>query len=320
MIKVDLNRLMVNVFKEDKFRNGENTIFSQLAIITIKSFLPDCKIVGNKVDYKRFHEELKLLKYYKIEKENHILLGISEKDYFTYKDKTIYSRLLPIIISNTDFEILEDQVIKNILLTTGDVESLLEALAISKLIYMLINGQVKPLEDLKQYIINFSQVGYLEKHKKYYLFDCLKENRNFEINFEKTKVSLITFFHGIDLGKFRFLSDLIGVLEGKSSKTSIGMIIEKTIKEEGINCQIDESYVRIASYLLKLRKSRINPDDLKLKEYILPDIFSFKEGEVFFHSLLNNSKVIKKEVKDGTLTSLVETRGGMYLFKRDPFN
>ncbi len=35
-------------------------------------------------------------------------------------------------------------------------------------------------------------------------------------------------------------------------------------------------------YIFKLRKSRINPNDLVINEYILPDVFSFNEGEMFF--------------------------------------
>lgn len=320
MVKIDLNTLIINIFKEDKIKNGENTIFSQLAMITIKSLLPDFKLVGNRIDYKRFNEELKLLEYYKIEKKSPFILKVSEYEYFTYKDKTIYSRLLPIIAANTDFEILEDEIIKNILYTTGDVDTLFEGLIIGKLIFSIIDGKLKLLESLKNYIINFSQIEFLEKYKKYHLYDCLKAGVNFEVNFERSKVSLISLLHGADLGKFIILRDIIGILEGKVSNTSIGRIIEKSINEEEMKCDINKSYERIASYLLKLRRSRINPDDLRIKEYVLPDIFKLKEGELFFHSLLNNSKVIKKEVKGKTLTSLVETRAGMYLFKSDPFN
>ena len=90
------------------------------------------------------------------------------------------------------------------------------------------------------------------------------------------------------------------MFDSRDEETVVGNIINNASidKKIDIDIEIEDSYERIALYVLKLRKSRIDPEDLKIKEYILPDVFEFKEGEVFFHSLLNRSKVIKKEVKN----------------------
>ena len=320
MLKLDLEELILNVFKEDKNINGENTIYSQLCMITIKSLMPDTKGLGNKIDYTRFEEELKLLKYYKIENEKHLLFSIKEEDYFNYKDKTIYSRLFPIVVSNVEFETIEEELVKNILYTTGDVETLLEGLVVGELLAMIIREEENIFEKLKQFVINLSQIEFLGKYKKYYQYDYSKAEINFQINFERTKVSLISLLHGVNSGEFASLWDLLGVMNGRAPETLIGSIIHNENKDKLTKENIDQNYERMAVYVTKLRKSRIDPRDLIIKEYILPDIFKFKEGEKFFHSLLNNSKVIKKEVKDKSLTSLIQTRSGMYLFKSDPFN
>lgn len=320
MPKLDLQKCLLNIFLEDKAKNKKHTIFSQLSMITIKSLIPSSEFAGNIIDYKRFKEELSLLKYYKIEEGECFLTDIDEEIYFKYKDKTLYTRIIPIILSNKDYNVIEKEVIKNILYTTGDIESLLEWLVISRCIFLIIEEEKNILDDLKQYVIDISQIEFLEKYKHLYLYDVLKSNINFEVNFEKIRVSLISLLHGIVLERFKLLKDILEVLNGEDSKTPIGNIIKNASIGKETDYEIEDSYEKIAIYVLKLRKSRIDPDDLRIKEYILPDIFKFKEGEVFFHSLLNRSKVIKKEVKDNSLTSYIQTRAGMYLFKRDPFN
>lgn len=322
MLKLDLEKLLLNIFLEDKFRNKEHTIASQLSMITIKSLMPSNIVRGNLIDYKRFKEEVKLLGYYKLDKENIFQIDLSREEYFNYKDKTIYSRILPIIAANQDYDIIEEEVIKNILYTTGNIETLLEWIAISKYVFLRLEKDENILENLKEYIINISQIDFLEKYRAEYLYDLSKLDIKFEINFEKARVALISLFHGVDLGKFKYLKNILEVFDSRDEETVVGNIINNASidKKIDIDIEIEDSYERIALYVLKLRKSRIDPEDLKIKEYILPDVFEFKEGEVFFHSLLNRSKVIKKEVKNKSLTSSIQTRSGMYLFKIDPFN
>ncbi len=320
MQELDLQRLLLNIFIDDKLRNKKHTIFSQLTVIIIKSLIPSRKFAGNVIDYARLKKEIELLKYYKIDENKQFSITIEEELYFKHEDNTLYARLLPIIISNKDYNIIEDEVIKNTLHTTGNIEILLEWLAISKYIFLYIEKQENIIDDLRQYIINFSQLEFLEKYRDEYRWNVLKPSVGFKINFEKTKVSLISLLHGVDLEQFKNLKDILGLSDGKEAKTSIGRIFRDSKRDKNICYEIENLYKRMAIYMLKLRKSRIDPDDLKIQEYILPDIFKFKEGEMFFHSLLNNSKVIKKEIKDDILISLIQTKTGAYLFKSDPFN
>lgn len=322
MIVLDLERLVPNIFLEDIRINNRNTHISQLTILTIKSLLPLEEAVGNKIDYKRFDQELKLWKEYCIGEDVpcfNTSKPVSVGDYFSYHDETFYTRLIPIVISNNDFEICEEEVIKNILYFSSDINNLFEWMLVGLGIYLLINKEEDLIVSLKEHIINFSQIEFIDKYKEYFLIRMDKVSDDLKIAFEKERITLLNILNGIKSGKYPYLQDLLSVVDGEDPSTPIGRIVYKSCNDSSIDT-VDTFYTSMNKYLLKLRKGRIDLKDLEIKEYILPDIFSFKEGDVFFHSLLNHSKVLKKEVKQGVLTSLVTTKSGNYLFKRDPSN
>lgn len=312
MIVLDLERLVANIFLEDIRINNRSTHISQLTILTIKSLLPLEEAVGNKIDYKRFDEEIKLWKEYCVGED-------VNNDYFSCYDETFYTRLIPIIISNNDFEICEEELIKNILYFSGDVNNLFEWMLVGLGIYLLINNEEDLIGSLKEYIINFSQIEFMDKYKEY--FPIEKENlpKDLKITFEKERITLLNILNGIKNQKYLYLQDILSIVDGKDPSTPIGRIVYQSCNDSNID-KVDTFYMSMNKYLLKLRKGRIDLKDLEIKDYILPDIFSFEEGDVFFHSLLNHSKVLKKEVKHGALTSLISTKSGNYLFKRGPSN
>ena len=121
--------------------------------------------------------------------------------------------------------------------------------------------------------------------------------------------------NGIPINSYSYLLDCINILGEKEGNTFIGKILYDFLYKE-VEYNLPNFYMNMADYILKLRKSRIDPTQLQIKEYILPDIFSFNEGEVFFHSLLKESRIIKKEAKNNIFTSLVQTKTGIYLFKK----
>lgn len=320
MIVLDLEGLVPNIFNEDIKTNNRNTYISQMTILTIKSLLPMKDEVGNQIDYKRFKEELKLWKGYCVGENISLLCALdtlNNKEYFTYFDETFYTRLLPIVISNNDFKIIEEELIKNILYFSGNLPNLFEWLVIGLIVYLLINKDKDIIGNLKEYIINFSQIEFIDQYKGCFPIEADAIPNDFKISFEKERISLLSILNGIHSSKYPYLNDLLAVLDGKEPSTSIGKIIYNSCNYVGLD-SVDMFYMSMSKYLLKLRKGRIDIEDLKIREYILPDIFSFNEGDVFFHSLLNHSKVLKKEVKAGGLTSLITTKSGNYLFKRDP--
>lgn len=324
MLDLNLENILSNVFYIDIKKNKINKDISQIAILTIKSLMPSINEVGNRIDYKRFHEELRLWRYYRTG-ENNSLLNILDKPdrdiYFNFKDETIYSRIIPIILANKKYEIIEDEIIKNILFTTGNIENLLEWLLIGRTLSLVLENKDYTMEELKdslkEYVINFSQVDFLKQYGNLYRFDIGRAS-NYKIVFERTRLDLLNLLNGANLNKYIFMEDILGILEGNTPKTFLGDIIYVSTQDLAVESELNNFYISMNKYVLRLRKSRIKPEELEIKEYILPDIFIYEEGEVFFHSLLKEVKVIKKEVKDGVLTSLVQTRSGMYLFKRDP--
>lgn len=320
MIVLDLEMLVPNVFNEDINMNNKSTYISQLTILTIKSLLPMEDEVGNEVDYKRFEEELKLWKEYCIGEDISLLNtleALDKDDYFNYLDETFYTRLLPIVASNNDFKLIEEELIKNILYFSGNLQNLFEWLIIGLIVYLLINKDKDIIDRLKEYIINFSQLEFIDKYKGYFSVEVEDIPKNFKISFEKEKIGLLNILNGICSSRYTYLNDLLSILDGDEPSTPIGRIIYNSCNDTSLD-KVDAFYISMSKYLMKLRKGRIDIEDLKIKEYILPDIFSFKEGDMFYHSLLNHSKVIKKEVRAKGLTSLITTKSGNYLFKRDP--
>lgn len=316
---LNVENLLLNIFQSDIDLNKDFTFISQLTVITIKSLLPDNDLIGNRIDYKRYYEELRLWQFYKMGEYSPILNAINKVDldtYFSVKDEICFNRIIPVIISNNDFKLIQEEIIKNILYITGNIESLLESLVIGKLIFLLMSKEEDVIDKLKNYLINFSQVDYLENFGEKYLFPISQYPRNFMIIFEREKLKLLNILHGVTNNSYTTIQEIINILSGENYKTLLGKIIYESLDNKLVNYNLPEFYINLNEYLFRLKKSRIDPSTLEISEYVLPDIFSFKENEIFYHSLLKKAIVIKKEVRDNILTSLVQTKSGMYLFRR----
>ena len=317
----NLERLLMNLFLYDYTKNNTYTYLSQLGVVTIKSLMPMKDEVGVRIDYKRFMEEFQLWLGYRI-KDNPSLLNIQGRVepsvYWMEEDDSILSRVIPIVLANQNYEVIEEEVIKSILFTTGNLKSLFEWVSIGYLLYKIISDKSKKdlLDKLKEIIIGFSQVDYMAKYEKYYKVDIKEYKGNLSVDFEREKIYLLNMLNGIGNNRSPNLVDIMNVLEKEESKTIIGEIVYKSIYNSDTEYSLPKFYINLGDYIINLRKSRIDPEQLKIEKYILPDIFQYKEGEMFFHSLLKETKVIKKEVKNNVLTSLVQTRTGMYLFRK----
>lgn len=319
MVKINIERLLHYLFNEDYNNYKDFSLISQLGVITIKSLMPMINEQANRIDYTRFSEEMKLWESYRIGNNSSLLnaqgRGNSEI-YWNERDDSIISRIIPIVLVNQDYNVVEDEIIKNILYSSGNLIELFESITIGNLLYLVINNEGSIIDKLKTNIIGFSQVEFVDKYKDYYKIDIKDYAGNFKVEFEKQRIYLLNTLHGIKMNKYMYLEDCINILNNEKPTTFIGNILYNYLNELNIESNIPKFYINLGEYVLKLRKSRVDPELLEIKEYILPDIFSFKEGEVFFHSLLKESKIIKKEVKNNNLTSLVQTRTGIYLFKK----
>lgn len=326
MREISPKDLLLELFQEDFNVEKRYSYISQLAIITTKSLIPMMNEEAIRIDYKRFIEEFKLWLSYRIG-ENPSLLNtqgrINPSVYWSEKDDSLIGRIIPLVLVNQNYKALEEETIKNILFTTGNLQALIEGISISYLLHsldnypgLILDSRYDIINKLKEIIIGFSQIDYMDKYKKYYRIEIEDYPSNFKVDFEREKIHLLNLLNGIKNNRYPYLEDMLEVLDEKEPNTFVGKILYSFLYDLNKEYNLPKFYTSLGEYSISLKKSRIDPEKLKIVEYILPDVFSFDEGQVFFHSLLKESKVIKKEVKDNTLTSLIQTKTGMYLFKR----
>lgn len=311
---------MMTVFNEDIKTNKGPSHITDLIIISIKSLVPSNNYVRVSIDYKRYSEEIKLWKDYR-HGDNPSLLNlfndIDSKIYWEEIDNSIYPRILPIIMVNKDFTFIKEEVIKNVLFTTGNIETLIEAILISKIIFLLMEEEINIIEKLKEEVINLSQIEFERDYGKFYRFPTKEYGKNFVVSFEQQKVFALSVLNFSSSQGFQVLKDCLEVLLLNNIGTTImgkciGAFSDDKL-EEGFDL---DYYEELSLYLYRLRKGKIAPEALKIDKYYLPDIFQFNEGEEFYHSLLNKCVVIKKEeLRNGRVVHL-NTKSGIYRFEK----
>ena len=302
----------------------------EIMILTIKSLKPSLKDDGNIIDYKRFKSELELWTSYRHGMNKNLLHGINgrfDENYFKEIDESIYSRLAIITLANQNWETVKEQIIENILFTSGNIELILESLLLSRILFSILKNKdfeyENILEELKYESINLTQVE-LSNYDKFYRVSKDKYDKDYKIEFERMRIQLITLLNGIELeDKFVTLRTCLKLLKNKQEESIerscstfftcgvLGVVNEEVESNEIKDIRFLES---LCSYVSKLRKGRIDIDDLDVTNYSTIDIFSYDENEVFSHPLLNQSKVIYKGQREKFEVAYVQTRTGIYRF------
>lgn len=308
---------------------GQWSYITELMIITIKSLIPSQEKVGTVIDYKRFHQELMLWYYYRHGHNRSVLNALKKKSstiYWNEMDDSLYGRIFPIVAANSNWDVIKDQVLANIVYTTGNISCILEAIALSKLIFEVINGNIsfdENLERVKEEIVHFSQKDFLDRFENMLMYNLDSYERNYTIDFERSRISLLNTLNnkGNDVN-FDVIRTCLSVLDSElnvpvNTKNNFFLNGLKGLlrdEEEELDFKDMDFIKSLGDYLIKLRKSRISPEILAVEEYYTPDIFAFNEGEVFNHTLLNKSKVLKKEVTSDYQISYIKTKTGVYRF------
>lgn len=312
---------------EDQIK-GQWSYITELMIITTKALVPSKVLVGTVIDYKRFQKELQLWYYYRHGSNNLVLNSSKEvvsDIYWTDEDESICARIFPIVAANTSWEIIKDEVIKNLLFTSGNIANVLETVILSKLLFLKING-IKVFEeiisDLKDEIIGFSQKEFLQNYENYLKLSLDTYPGNYPITFERKKIILLNILNGISIDSdFETFRNTLKVLQG-SRDNEIGfnnfwsMGLNGIMEGKEIDYDFKDSRFieSLGGYLFKLNKGRISPESLEVSNYELPYIFSFSIGDEFDHSLLNRCRVIKKEEDSNFIVSYIQTKTGVYRF------
>lgn len=318
---MELIKNLTKISLDKSLNNNKTCHKTELFIISLKSLIPSEDELKISIDYKRYNREFNLWKYYR-ESSNETLNNIGkdiDKDiYFNQEDDSIIYRLLPLIFTNTNYNSLYEEVIKNILYTSGNIKNIIENLLLSKLIYLLLNNRNNIVELLKEELINLNQIEFKDKFGKYFRI-LPEENKKFTIEFEKIKIDGLNILNDKLSFNLKTFEKILKVynenFEEKNKEKLLEMIIlnlDNNIYNETNILYFEE----LGRYLYNMRKSKINPDSLKIKEYELPDIFSYKKGEWFYHSLLNNCQVIEKTQIDNIIYVKLKTKSGIYNFKK----
>lgn len=320
-MKINLNKLVENNFKLDIVKNDKHTSLTQVCLLTIKSLVPSDIFVGNVINQRRFVEEVKLWRFYQdgnINMLSNAAINDSEISNYYDFDHYFYLRAFMIISSNKDYQVSEDEIIKNLLLTSGNINNLLLWVGLNRFIFLLntYNDNEVIIEELKNYIIGFSQKDYFEKYKENYRVDYREYPGNYIIDFEKQKIKIINALNGVKDEAYMALYEVISLVEGNISRDEIksleAQIIVDVIEDDII---LDKFYLNMINYVEKLRMSRIDPKNLVLENYDVPNVFGYNVKDKFYHALLGECVVIKKEVRNDILTSEINTKSGSYVFR-----
>lgn len=312
-----LNKLYQILIEEDSVNSTIRSYKSEMSMIVVKSLIPDQDSFGVRINYERYLKELDIWASYRNTYNSNLkeIKKISINNYFK-EDDSIFFRVIPILIANKNLAIIEDEIIKNMIFTTGNLNSILYNLTIMYIFYYYLNGYDDIYENVKDKVINMSQNNFFNDYGRYYRVNLDSLDMKYKIEFEKIKVDILSSFTTFK-SKCLSMEELIGVLEGKNNNlvTTEAKVFARLLEEDS-EARVEPVHIDFSNYLMNLREGKISPESLYIKDYIMPDIFQFNQGESFFHSLFNNCKIIKKDEKNNQLASLVQTKTGLYLFKK----
>lgn len=308
-------RLYYGLIDGEKGLKGNYGYLSDMSTIVIKSLMPTETKSEVNINYERYLKEMELWLQYRVDYNKSLfkIKNIDSDVYWKEKDDSIIARIIPIVLSNNEFKI--DEIIKNILFTTGNPESLFEGIALGRVLYGLIDGESSPLETTKELIIHYSQIEFLEEFNKFFRIILEEYPGSYKVDFEKTRIELLNLLNGISGNSFSELNSLIKVLNGEKG-TGIMDKILITYIDPTREVNISQTYINFGNYLENLKNGNIRRENLYIEEYETPDIFKFEIGDCFYHSLLNNCEVVSKIEDNNEIKSIIKTKSGIYEFKK----
>lgn len=303
----------LNIVYSDK----EHSYKSELMLLTIKSLLPSFSDLGVDLDYKRFRLEIFYWAFYRTGDNpsliNSLKRQINPEIYFNYKDDSLLYRILPIVFVNENFSKAYEELTKSILFTTGNPGYIIENILLAFIAHRLINGETdkeKIIQGMKDFLINLSQKDFANRFNGYYRLKREEWDKTYIIEFEKSKIQALNLLNNASFKAYEDLGKL--VKDFKEINMESLLSINLSPGEE-----VSIPYFQVlAEYMLNLRNSRIDPDLLKIDKYILPDIFKFNKGDVFYHSIFNKTKLIDKVIKGNFIYVEIATKSGKYCLKK----
>lgn len=289
--------------------NDEEKGLIDLIIINTKCLIDDKIQRYVYVDNNRLKDELRYYNFY------------GEKP--SYDD--ILSILLPLILSNTNIQKSEDEVIsliqKYVKYFKKDdklFEYIIGALMYNALIhYILDNKNIEYeqlLQLLKEKIIGFSieleklsMVKFqMTRIKTIQLIDNYIDSKVENYENGKIIINLLNVIYDIYIEE-RKVSN-IGILSMKKSILSI------LGEEPNLNIDNIDFIEQMSHYIIKLRKYVINKKTYNLNSDPR-NLIKYNEGEIVSDTILNKINIVSKELQDNILHIKVNSKSGEYNFK-----
>lgn len=289
--------------------NDDENGLRSLIVINTKCLIDDKTQRYVYIDNNRLKDELRYYNFY----------GTKP----SYDD--ILSILIPLILSNTNIQKSEDEVISLIqkyVKYFKREESLFEYI-IGSLIYNALIHYI--LEDKN---IEYGQLLQLLK-EKIIGFSIELEKLNM-IKFQIARINAIQLIDNyIDLkvsdyedGKIikNLLNVIYDIYIEERKVSNIGILsIKKSIlsilgEESNLNTDNIDFLEQMSHYIIKLRKYVINKKTYNLNSDPR-NLITYNEGEVVSDAILNKINIVSKELKDNILHIKVKSKSGEYNFK-----
>ena len=263
----------------------------QLFIMSLKSMLPCENEIGCKFDETRYLNEVKTLRYYINGYDDLVLNKIKLNKPLTIKDSLVEYKIIPIVISNTFWDSIINEVLKCVVFYTYSRESVLEAIVLSSVLHEYLEGNKTDKEYLhdiaKKRVIEFSI-------KDFYMdnFNILVKN-NYIISFEKERITYLMQNNILDMPTI-------------ANSKIISYILSDNKSNDIITDSNKANLLSFSSYLYKLRKGILDPNKIKYNCSEKTDFKIHLEKESFIHPILGKCLVTKR-IENG---AIVKTKIG----------
>ncbi|WMJ76540.1 MULTISPECIES: hypothetical protein [unclassified Sedimentibacter] len=248
----------------------------QLFILGVKSLMPFEDNIGCMFDKERYEKEIELFSCYKNGNDDNLEYYYKHKKPSECDDLLLEYKIMPIIIANTQWDVLLNEALRATLFYSSSKKAILNTIILSSAIfeYLSKDDYIENMTELcRERLINFSFKDFLK-------YNNMKVNKISLIEFEKERIKMLSenkLMADELMDKFKSLQYLFNVEEKIKTETS-----EETVLSS------------FSSYLYKLRKGIINPEKLKVSHCNIPDVKELLKYSSFTHPFLGKCLVIKR--------------------------
>ncbi len=263
----------------DKVTDEIPNLDYQLFTMSMRSMLPFENKVGCEFDENRYIDEVKTLRYYINGEDKLVINKIKQSTTMTIYDSLLEYKIIPIIISNSIWDNIINEVLKCLVFYTYCKESILEAIVLSSVLHEYIENNCIDKTQLhnltKQRIIEFSLKDFfMDKFS-------LPIKSAYNVGFERERI-------------FYIMKENILDIDSLLDKKIISYVLNEDLHNNDILENSNNNTLNLSTYLYKLRKGLIDPrkikynsnDELELRNKIVQGSFS--------HPILGKCQVLQR--------------------------